>query len=267
MGAISAILHGDSKAGKSTLAYTLPGPKLLLDAESAARWLPGVKIYWDPIAEAPPIPGQGRIKASDPTVYAVDWTCCVVQVTSWAVFLRAYEWLNVSEHPFKSVIIDSITEIQVTIKKQVTGGDVEQKLAYDGWNTMLVRMEELCRNFRDLTEHPTHPLNVAITAMTEFKDGKWRPFIQGSAAKKLPYFFDLIGYVYREKVVDAYDPSVPPRVAHKVLTGFDDNIISGERIGGRIPPIMEDLNFENVLREAFPEDYVTPAVSDSTPNQ
>lgn len=258
MSSISVILHGDSKAGKSTAAYTLPAPRLLIDAEKAHRWLPGQKVFWDPITEAPPVPGQGRISESDPTVYAVEWETCVVIVRNWATFERAYQWLNAGNHPFVSVIIDSITEIQVKIKEQLTNGDLEQKLAYEGWNSVMVRTEGLSRDFRDLTEHPTHPVSVAITAMTEFKDGKWRPSVQGQSAKKLPYFFDVIGYVYRERVVDPYDPTVPARTAHRVLTGFDPNIIAGERVNGilpddkKLPPIIESINFTTILRDAFP---------------
>lgn len=257
---ISAILHGDSKGGKSVAANTVPAPRLLIDAEMAHRWLPGQKVFWDPITEAPPILGQGRIDPRDPTVYAVEWETCVVIVRSWATFVRAYEWLNAGQHPFKSVVIDSITEIQVKIKEDVTGGNLEQKLQFEGWDKLLVRMEVLCRNFRDLTEHPVHPIQaVVITAMTEFRDGKWRPYIQGSGSKKLPYFFDLIGYVYRERVVDPFDPTVPARTAHRVLTGFDPAIIAGERIGGLIPPIIENLNFSEILALAFPSEFGTPA--------
>lgn len=256
---ISAILHGDSKAGKSFAAYTVPAPRLMLDAEAAHRWLPGRKVFWDPITQAPPEP---PIALEDGTM---NWETCVVVVRNWATFVRAYEWLNSGQHPFKSVTIDSITEIQVKIKEDITSGDLETKLQFDGWDKLMVRMEVKLRQFRDLTEHPVHPLAaVVITAMTEFKDGKWRPFIQGSAAKRLPYFFDLVGYVYREKVVDAYDPTVPPRIAHKVLTGYDDNIISGERIGGLIPPIMEDLNFSHILAQAFPDEFGPTAVSTPT---
>lgn len=262
MSGISAILHGDTKGGKSTAAYTIPAPRLLLDAEMAHRWLPGQKVFWDPITEAPPIPGQGRISSSDPTIYSIDWETCVVIVRSWQTFVRAYEWLNSGQHPFRSVMIDSITEIQVKIKEDVTGGNLEQKLGFDGWDALLVRMEVLCRNFRDLTEHPTHPLAaVVITAMTELKDGHWRPYIQGSGAKKLPYFFDVIGYVYRERVVDLNNPTIPPRTAHRVLTGFDPAIIAGERINGflreehKLPPILENLNFSHILAHAFPAEY------------
>lgn len=256
MSGISAILHGDTKGGKSFAANTTPAPRLLLDAEAAHRWLPGKKVFWDPITEAPPVLGQGRISQQDQTIYLIDWETCVVLVRSWATFVRAYEWLNSGQHPFNSVAIDSVTEVQVKIKEDITSGDLETKLQFDGWDKLMVRMEVKLRQFRDLTEHPTHPMQaVVLTAMTEFKDGKWRPFIQGSASKRLPYFFDLVGYVYRAKVIDPYDPTIAPRIAHNVLTGFDDAIVSGERIGGLIPPIMEDLNFTNILQMAFPSEY------------
>lgn len=251
MSSISAILHGDSKAGKSTAAYTVPAPRLLIDAEKAHRWLPGKKVFWDPITQAPPEPPVADENG------VLNWETCVVIVRNWATFERTYTWLNQSEHPFKSVIIDSITEIQVKIKEEVTGGNIDAKLAFDGWNTVLNRTEALCRDFRDLTEHPNYPVSVVITAMTELRDGKWRPYVQGSGSKKLPYFFDVIGYVFRERVVDPYDPTVPPRTAHKVLTGFDQNIIAGERVNGilddehKLPPIIENLDFSKILEDAF----------------
>ena len=259
MSSISAILHGDSKAGKSTAAYTMPAPRLLIDAERAYRWLPGQKIFWNPLVEEPPILGQGRINRQDPTVYQIDWETCVVVVDNWATFEKTYQWLNQGQHPFKSVIIDSITEIQVKIKEQITSGNMDAKLQFDGWNTVLNRTEGLCRDFRDLTEHLHHPVSVAVTAMTELKDGKWRPYVQGSGSKKLPYFFDVIGYVYQERVVDPANPQIPARTAHRVLTGHDPNIISGERVNGilpddqKLPPIIENLNFTTLLQNAFPQ--------------
>lgn len=253
MSSISAILHGDSKAGKSTAAYTVPAPRLLIDAEKAHRWLPGKKVFWDPVTQAPP---EAPVLDENGVP---NWETCVVIVRSWSIFERTYQWLNQGDHPFKSVIIDSISEIQDNMKKDITGGNVEAKLQFDGWNTILVRTEGLCRNFRDLTEHPNHPVSVVITAMTEYRDGKWRPYVQGSGSKKLPYFFDVIGYVYQERVVDPVDPTVPPRIAHRVLTGFDPNIISGERVNGilpddkKLPSIIENINFDTLLKDAFGE--------------
>src|SRR6266516_4777823 len=45
---LSALIHGDTKLGKSTLANTAPKPCLVLDAEGSWRFTIGRKIYWNP---------------------------------------------------------------------------------------------------------------------------------------------------------------------------------------------------------------------------
>lgn len=237
--AMSIIVHGDSKAGKTTLGSTTPTPRLLLDAEAAHRFLPGRKISWDPITEAPP--------EDDGT-----WDTAVVVVRSYSSMARAYEWLNSGRHPFKSVVIDSITEIQVKLKEQVTGDPVSAKMNYDTWGQVLAHMEDLMRKMRDLTEHPTRPIEaIVITAMTTYQDGKWRPFLQGQAAKKAPYFFDVIGYMYVDLVYNQTDPTQPPQEVRRMLVGFDPNIIAGERVGGRLPRIVSNPNVTEMLDNVF----------------
>jgi hypothetical protein len=52
--ALSILVHADTKTGKSTFAATCPKPMLLLDAEAAYRFLPGTKVFWNPMTDAPP---------------------------------------------------------------------------------------------------------------------------------------------------------------------------------------------------------------------
>lgn len=237
--AMSVIVHGDSKAGKSTLITTMPGPILLIDAEAAHRFMPGRKVRWDPITEAPPV-NDGS------------WDIAVVVVDSYMKMVRAYEWLNSGQHPFRSVGIDSITEIQVKLREQVSGSPTGAAMDQRKWGELLAYMEDLMRRFRDLTEHPTHPLEaIVITAMTQFQDGKWRPFLQGQSAKKAPYFYDVIGYVYVELVYDPQDPTQPPQEVHRMLTRFDPTIIAGERVGGRLPRIVDNPNVTQMLDAVF----------------
>lgn len=236
--AMSIIVHGDSKAGKTTLGATTPAPRLLLDAEAAHRFLPGNKITWDPITQEPP--------KDDGT-----WETCVVVVRTFQHMTRAYEWLNSGQHPFKSVVVDSITEIQTKLKEDVSGG-VDTKFTFDLWGQVLAKMEDLLRKIRDLTEHPTNPIQaIVITAMTSFRDGKWRPFLQGQSATKLPYFFDVIGYMYVDLVYDQMDPTQPPKEVRRMLTGFDPNIIAGERVQGRLPRIIDNPNVTGMLDTVF----------------
>lgn len=250
--AMSIIVHGDSKAGKSTLITTMPGKILLIDAESAHRFMPGRKIKWDPISEAPPV--------DDDT-----WDICVVVVDQYLKMVRAYEWLNSGQHPFTSVGIDSLTEIQVKLREQVSGSPTGAAMDQRKWGELLAYMEDLMRRIRDLTEHPTHPIEaIVITTMTHFQDGKWRPFLQGQSAKKAPYLYDVIGYLYVELAYNTEDPTQPPQEAHRMLTRFDPMIIAGERVQGRLPRVIDNPNVTQMLDSVFGPKQgadTTPSVS------
>lgn len=247
---ISILVHADTKTGKSTFGNTAPAPRLLLDAEAAARFLPGAKITWDPQRDAPPVP--------DGT-----WETCIVAVRDYSVMTSVMAWLQSGQHRFESVIIDSISEIQKRLKDQITGGfgDMDQRK----WGEILTHMEALIRQFRDLTEHPTNPLTaVVITAMTENRDGKWRPYVQGQLRVTLPYFIDVVGYLFVQEVPPA-DPSQPaPPPIRRMLTRPHQLYEAGERVQGRLPQFVDgdDLNVTRILEMVFgpvSTEAVTPA--------
>jgi hypothetical protein len=236
---LSVLVHADTKVGKSTLCSTAPKPMLLLDAEAAHRFLPGRKVKWDPMLEAPP-------------VHDGSWDICVVVVRDYSVMVRSMEWLRSGQHPFVSIAVDSISEIQKKMKDQITGGsgDMDQRR----WGELLTHMEALIRQLRDLTEHPTNPVTaVVITAMTEQRDGKWRPYVQGSLRVTLPYFIDVVGYMYVEDV-PAPDPSQPsPGRIRRMLTQPHPLFEAGERVQGRLPAVIDGdaVNIERMLDAVF----------------
>lgn len=251
---LSILVHSDTKVGKSTFANTAPAPRLLLDAEAAHRFLPGRKVFWDPMRDAPP-----RWDGS--------WDTCVVMVRDYAVVVRTMDWLAVGEHDFESVIVDSISEVQKKMKDQLTGGveDMNQRR----WGEILTHMEALIRKLRDLTEHPTRPLTaVVITAMTEERNGKWRPYVQGQLRVTLPYFIDIVGYMFVQPL-PAPDPSQPsPGEVRRMLTRPDPMFEAGERVQGRLPKYIDGtcVNVEWMLDSVFgpvpqaemPVPYVPP---------
>jgi AAA domain len=246
--ALSVIVHAFSKVGKSTLGNSTPPPRLLLDAEAAYRFLPGLKVFWDPMAEAPPIPGQGRIDPSDPTVYLIDWETCVVIVRSYPILVRSYDWLNSGQHPFVSVTIDSISEIQTKCKDDLTAdGRMTQQL----WGDLLTHMDRLVRGFRDLTEHPTRPLTaVVLTAMTQMKDGKYKPYVQGQLQVKMPYFLDVIGYLFVQEIAGA-DPTQPITKVRRMLVSPSAQYEAGERVQGKLGDIVENPTIVGMLDMVF----------------
>ena len=180
--AMSILVHADTKVGKSTFGATAPKPMLLLDAEAAYRFLPGNKVFWDPMKDAPP-------------QHDGSWEICVVIVREYTTMVRAFEWLNSGQHPFRSVVVDSISEIQKRLKDSLR--TLDEQMDQRKWGQVLDHMEWLVRGLRDLTEHPTHPIEaIVLTSMTTQRDGKWRPYVQGQLAVTMPYFLDVIGYMF-----------------------------------------------------------------------
>lgn len=233
---LSILVHADTKVGKSTFANTAPAPKLLLDAEAAARFLPGEKVLWDPMTEEPP-------------QYDGTWETCVVNIRDYSVLLKAYEWLNSGQHPFNSVIIDSISEVQTKVKEQLSSeGRMDQRL----WGDLLNSMERLIRQFRDLTEHPIKPLQaVVLTAMTQLRDGKYRPYVQGQLQVKMPYFLDVIGYLYVDTVENADDPTQLPEKIRRMLVVPHVEFEAGERVQGKLGDVITEPNVQTMIDTVF----------------
>lgn len=232
---LSILVHADTKVGKSTFANTAPAPRLLLDAEAAHRFLSGKQIYWDPMTEEPPAPG--------------DWETCVVVVREYATLMRAFEWLNVGRHGFKSVIVDSISEVQKKLKDSIK--TLDEEMNFKRWGMMLEHMEKLVRDFRDLTEHPTRPLEaVVLTAMTTNKDGKWRPYVQGQLGVTMPYFLDVIGYMFVQEIPNE-DPTKQPERVRQMLVTPHPQYEAGERVQGKLGQYITNPNVEQMLDAVF----------------
>lgn len=213
---LSILIHGESKIGKSWFADTGPAPRLVLDSEggNAVRWTPSRKISWDPVREAPP--------AHDDT-----WDTCVVNVRSFATVQQAYDWLNSGKHPFRSVTIDSVSEVQQRCVDDLVGMD---QMKTQDWGTLLRRVSKTVRDFRDLVQHPVQPLDTVIfVAMSRDAGGRKIPYIQGQLATVLPYIPDVVGYL---KMVP--DPNIPGVMNRFLMIRNDNEYLSGQRVGGRL---------------------------------
>jgi hypothetical protein len=242
---LTMLVHGLSKVGKSTLAVTAPYPRLYLDTEAASRFLPITKRSWDPVREAPPV--------ADGT-----WDTCVVNVTDYDTVLKVYQWLQLGKHQFASLIIDSISELQVRVVDKIAGRGAVQT---QQWGDIFRQMAGLLRDIRDLTVHPVKPLEaVILTSMTREQDGLYKPFLQGQVAVVAPYLFDVLGYMYVENVPND-DPMQPPHQIRRLLTRRTDRFDAGERVQGRIPPVIDNPNVDLMLNMIFGAKPEIPATT------
>lgn len=177
------LVHANSKVGKSWLADTAPGPRLILDAEGGTKWTKSHKIKWDP--KGPPPTG---LSATDSVV---------VRVLSFQDLMLAKAWLESGNHEFKSVIVDSVTEAQYKCQLAIAGANA---MEMQDWGKLLRDMLTVCTSFRDLPDHPTNPLEcvVFITGSLTTKEGAVIPDLQGQLQRKLPYIVDVIGYLFTQ---------------------------------------------------------------------
>jgi hypothetical protein len=235
---LTLMVYGESKVGKSTLAVTAPYPRLMLDVEGGHRFLPINVKYWDPIREEPPV--------ADGT-----WDTVVVNVRDYDVVMKAFQWLQTGKHQFKSLIIDSISELQVKCMDNIAG---TEQMKMQQWGELLRHMGALLRDLRDLTMHPSQPLEaIVLTAMSrKGQDGVYRPYLQGQLAVQAPYFYDILGAITVESVPNP-DPMQMPYKVRRMYVERTPEYEAGERVQGRLGKIVEqgDLGIERMLDMVF----------------
>ena len=240
------LLHGESGVGKSPISWTSPAPRLVLDAENATRFHRGRKVYWNPNAEAPPAAG--------------DWETCVVQCRDFETFINAYKWLNSGQHCFRSVVVDSLTELQKRCRDLIfvegigQGRGEADEMNERRWGVLLTKMEQAVRDLRDLTMHPTNPIQcVALLALTDEKKGLRRPLIQGGLAMSLPGFVDVIGFVYPEQTDsgDVVRRMLVQPVPWAVAKDRTSELPTGGIVGTYGPVVPGPINLSDLITRIY----------------
>jgi hypothetical protein len=265
--ALSMIVHGYSKVGKSLLGASTPWPRVLFDVESAARFLPIKAITWDPASPPPQPPKTG--KDGQP-----EWDTAVVTVREWRDVLTGLDWLKQGDHPFRSATVDSISELQYRYVEHVAGRD---QMKIQDWGAALREVGGFVRDLRDLTTHPTHPLEaVVLTSMTkEDNQGIMRPYLQGQLRDQIPYLPDVCAWLYVE-------PDEHGTETRWLQTRRMNGKEAGERVGGRIPPVIKlpqvtgeteaeirakNVTFEKLIKMVFKGRGIAAPAQTSVPHQ
>lgn len=231
--ALYILVHGPAGAGKTTFVSTAPKPILLMDAERAARFIDLRRVYWDPMRDAPP-------------VYDGTWDMCVVKTNRWEKAEKALEYLRSGHHPFKTVMIDSLSEIQIKAQEAING---RNQMQTHHWGKLLQNMGGFIRDLRDLLEEDDgSPLQiVAAISTSKDYDGTFKPYLQGSIASQVPYIFDIVAYLYVNQATN----NLGEVSEHRYLfTGNHPTYEAKSRVKG-LPPTIEDPNLEAIFNGIF----------------
>ena len=215
---LTMLVHGPSKAGKSLLGVSTPAPRVLLDVEAAARFLPIRQVEWDP-ALPPPEPSG-------------EWDTAVVPIRHWNDATKALKWLESGKHQFRSVTLDSVSELQARYLEHVAG---RGQIKLQDWGGALRELRGFISDLRDLTAHRTNPLEaVVVTSMSKVEqDGRAYPWLQGQMKTVIPYLLDLITYI------DVVPDKVTGEEHRYLYSRKTKTYLAGERVGGRIPPVLQ----------------------------
>lgn len=227
------LVYGDSKTGKSFLANGAPGPRLVIDAEGGTRFLPGKKIIWD-------------IEGGEKLPEGIDEdTSVVVYLRKYKTIETIYEMLDTAGHPFKSVVLDSISEIQQRCVDEIMAKNPNSEIMRtQDWGSLKSKVLKKIRDFRDLSFHQNGGINVIALAMsktsqTDHGEEKHSPLMQGSVGDALPFHFDVVSYLYMRPDEDGKQQ----RILHFASS---DKLDTGDRTNV-LPVDMEDPTIDKII--------------------
>jgi len=244
---LSIIGHGRAGSGKTTLGLTGPTPTLFLDVETASRFIPKRdKIEWDPMKDAPP-------------VYDGTWKFCVVKVTNWSIATKVMEYLRSDKHVFKTVVIDSISEILVKAKENIRPS---AGFRIQDWGTLSQNLGGMLRELRDITARSSSSIEVLYLISTSkdtqinvgTKDKEdfityYRPHLEGSIQSQAPYLFDMVVFI---DLASSQDPANPFNTIKEqtIYTETTPFFLAKSRPPG-VPAALKNFTLERLLSAVY----------------
>jgi hypothetical protein len=224
---LDLLIFGEFKRGKSVLASTAPQPVLVLDVERGSRFTNHRHTVWD------------LAKHATPPVHDGTWDVCSVYIRSMKDVDLVYQWLNSGQHPFKTVIIDSISALQQLMIDDLYG---VKQLEQREWGHIFRVFVSLTKKFQNLKIHPTAPIDALILiAMARVRDKEpMKHLVQGQFGDYLPYMVDVVGalaIVRRPDNTEVRRLFVEPHPQYAV----------GERVGGCLGPWIDEPNISDMI--------------------
>lgn len=173
----------------------------------------------------------------------------VVRVQTWDDMQRVYDALYNGQHDYRTVVLDSLTEIQKFSMYNIMHDLIRREPDRDPdvpgmreWGKNIEQIRRLVRAFRDL---PMHTIFTALVAID--KDAKTgvmqsRPSLSGKLSAEVAGFVDIVGFLYT-KVHDG-------ELKRLLLMSGTDRQIAKDR-SGVMPEILEDPSMEKIYELAM----------------
>lgn len=236
---LSILVHGYAGVGKSTFGVSGPLPRLIMDVENSSRFIMQRKIPWDPMTQPPP-------------VWDGSWELCVVKIKTWEIAKRTMDWLKSGDHPFKSVSVDSISELQIKSQNTINS---DGKMQVQHWGQLLQNMGTILRELRDLIGEDNNSIETMVLVSTSKlnEKGSLVPYLQGGIAAQVPYLFDMTGYYYVDQIPNTTTGELE---SHRVLFTGVHPLYEAKSRSPMMPETILDPNLTDIMNNLFPEPQV-----------
>ncbi|BCV23331.1 ATP-binding protein [Gelria sp. Kuro-4] len=215
---VKGLIYGEPGAGKTYLACTAPKPLVLLT---------------EPAVSDSTMLAVKRDLGVDPDVW---------EILEWNDLEEAFEYLQSAQHPYETVVIDSLTDLYRRVMRLTINNAVEKRPQHDpdvpekgDWFRVQERVRYIARMFRDL------PMHVIFTALVMDIRNEVRrvPLVQPkSLAQELPAYCNLVGYLGVQEINGEY--------VRKLLVEPTD-VYAAKNPGGALPPIVENPNLRAIF--------------------
>lgn len=134
-----------------------------------------------------------------------------IPIDSWEDLQGAYEFLAYSKHPFRSVVVDSLNEIQHLSMGHVVDTYTSIRRSYDSlpgqsdYGKMLYDVDTMIRYVRAL---PMNVVLIAQLANREYETDPYQPYLVGkNTAKTLTQLMGVIGYIFKMESQEIRKPN------------------------------------------------------------
>jgi len=165
------LFYGRSGTGKTTIAGTFPTPHLILDVRDK---------------------GTKSIKK----ISGID----VLQVESWSDFEEAYWYLYNNPELYKTVTIDTVTQLQELCMQKVKKSTEVSNTSQRAWGEVGELMKAWIIRFRDLPLHVNFIAQPRVDGANEDGEGELTPEVGAGVSpatqKILHAAVDIIGYTF-----------------------------------------------------------------------
>jgi len=229
---LNILVYADSGTGKTTLAGSASEveamyPVLVVDIEG----------------------GTESLRHTYPNVD-------VVRVRTWNEMQQLYDTLHAGDHPYKTVVLDSLTEIQKFSMYQIMEDLLKNNPDRDPdipsmreWGKNIEQIRRFVRAFRDLDMHTIFTALVRIDKNTRTGLETRKPMLSGKLADEVAAFLDIVVYYYTKEVFkEGADESDTLRL---MLTRKTEDTVAKDR-SGNLPMIVEEPTMSTLFGLMYP---------------